>query len=256
MRTVTCCLILITAMSMIQAADSPAVQFQPGCLAKIYPMGKLIEPTQWNVFKDNKDCWPITTLPDAPTEILRLPSLPTVEAINLDRIWNKVEDPSRLVESKMGCLRDVNYYAIEFEGYFLAPQEGTYSFTITSDDPVALYVEGNLLAQHTQAASPTECPSLNAGETGVTKDYLTDSHLIPSIWSAQGTASMTPNRWYHISLMCRQRWIQPARQLNQFNRNFYHSSDLNRGAVLRTIVLGPDQKAVPLSLSLPIQAKP
>lgn len=255
MRTVTCCLILITAMSMIQAADSPAVQFQPGCLAKIYPMGKLIEPTHWNVFKDNKDCWPITTLPDAPTEILRLPSLPTVEAINLDRIWKKREDPSRLVESKMGCLRDINYYVVEFEGYFLAPQEGSYSFTVTSDDPVALYIEGNLLAQHVQAANPTESPSLAAGQNAVLPDDLADSHLVPSTWTAQGTASMTPNRWYHLSLVCRQRWVAPARQADS-NSRYYYTSDLNRGAVLRTIVLGPDQKAVPLSLSLPIQAKP
>ncbi len=242
--------LFFAAMSL--AFTEEQVQFQPGVLAKIYAVGRYPQEAKlaWNEVKADVPGWPIKELPDAPVEVLRLKELPVVEATSMTDIAAKGE-PSRLVTSKLGVLRGCNFYAVEFEGYLQSTTEGISTIGVTSDDPVDVYVEGKRILSSGFSASPITGPTFKENETANwPKDSLDDQRLVPSVATAQGSIRLSPNKFYHVLIVARQRWF-PAARAND-GSSWIRTVDINRGAVFRVSLCGPDGKTGPLSLQLPV----
>ena len=229
------------------------VQFQPGVLAKVYAIGTYPQDAKltWNEMKPDVPGWPIKELPDAPVEVMRLKELPIVEATSMKDIAAKGE-PSRLVTSKSGVLRGCNFYAVEFEGYLQSTTDGISTFGITSDDPVEVFVEGKRILSQEFSASPITGPTFRDRETANwPTESLDDPRLVPSLATAQGSVRLSPNKYYHVVIVVRQRWLPAARAFND-NPVWIRTVDLNRGAVFRATLCGPDGKTGPLPLHLPV----
>lgn len=253
---------LIVVLACPFALHAEAVTFSPGCLAKIYVIGNFLpDPDAGNspplavvTEKQMKGLWPINTLPDGPMEVLRLPNIPIVAAPVASNVCYGLEEPNHLIESKTGILNNVNVYAVEFEGYFLASKEGLYTFGALSDDPFEIYVEGNKVAESSFAANMSEGPrSGNRPDDAVIDGDLKKDDSFPcSSNSAQGTTKLAPGRWYAVSILARQRWMaayhNPIYIHDVGGRN---ARDVNRGACLTVTVSDPNGVSGPLKLSLP-----
>ena len=247
--------VLLCFVLLSPAIAEDQIQFQPGVLAKIYAVGVYPQDAKltWNEMKADVPGWPIKELPDAPVEVLRLKELPTVEATSLKDIAAKGE-PTRLVTSKSGVLRGCNFYAVEFEGYLQSTIDGVSTIGITSDDPVEVFVEGKRILNSDFSASPVRGPSAKESERSFWPvESLDNPILVPDVATAQGTFRLSPNKFYHVLIVARQRWFQAARaiQPNGMN-NWIRTVDLNRGAVFRATLCGPDGKTGPLPLQLPV----
>jgi PA14 domain len=235
------------------ALHAEAVTFSPGCLAKIYVIGefKMERKTLDGVSTaELNGLWPITTLPDAPAETQRLPSFPAIKATPLNKIVYENADPNYLVNSKAGVLKNVNIYAVEFEGYFQSPVEGIYTFTITADDPTELFIEGNKITATQQVANLSDGPRRisNVDYDWVSADAVKTNLVDITTETVQGSAKLAPGRWYAVTVVARQLWMHPYR--NTYN-NAWASRDVNRGAYLTINVNDPTGKSAPLQLSLP-----
>lgn len=246
--------ILILGAAALVAEDQ--VQFQPGVLAKIYACGAWSGKLLWNDYTDSSGLWPIKVLPDSPGEILRLKELPVVEATTLTQLRKNIA-PSLLVNPKSAILRGQNFYAVEFEGYLIAPTEGIYTVVISCDDPYEVYMEGKLIVKSEWAADPKLGPVLsgdpfNPEQCRVPDGSENDVHLVGSTATKQASVQLSPNKFYHTLIVCRQRWI-PATVLRYGTEWF--TPDLNRGAVFRASLTTPDGKSGPLALQLPVIAK-
>jgi hypothetical protein len=247
----TCTLVLISAATLQMLAEETVV-FQPGCLAKIYVCGKY--PDKYELthdkFKDDVPEWPIKVLPDAPAEVLKLKELPVAEATPLSKIWDKTKaEPSRLVQSKADVLRGANFYAVEFEGYLQATVAGVHTIGIVSDDPVEVFVEGKSVLKFDFCASPIDGPRQNGSMQWDARQLEDQPALIAATMASQGSFSVSPNKWYHVVILAKQRWY-PATRSGDNNGIF--TSDLNRGAVFRATLTTPDMKSGPLLLQLPV----
>ena len=235
------------------AVAEETVQFQPGVLAKIYACGRLPAetPLAWNKAPVDVPEWPIKALPDSPVEVLRLKELPLVDATSMNEIANKKGEPSRLVASKADVLRGCHFYAVEFEGYYLSPLDGVYTIGVTSDDPVTVFIEGKQVLSSEFVASMIHGPGINDREPNNWQvDKLDDPRLVPSVSTAQGSVHLAPNKYYHVLILARQRWLPASRAFN--SNTWIFTSDLNRGAVFRTVLTTPDGKTGPLPLALPV----
>ena len=186
-------------------AAEDQVQFQPGVLAKVYACGAFSGKLWWQEYKDTSNLWPIDKLPDSPGEILRLKELPIVDATPLPQLA-KDGIPSYLVNPKTGILRGVNFYAVEFEGYFSAPIEGVYTLVITSDDPIEVFIEGKSVCKSDYAADPIYGPTLTGQDRGgnpngsvVAVDQGADPRLKAYSATIQASLRLAPNKW----LSCR-----------------------------------------------------
>jgi PA14 domain len=243
------------------ALHAESVSFSPGCLAKIYVIGnfpldpeaKKKSPLMAVTEKQMKGLWPIVTLPDGPVEILRLPQMPTVAALPISKLCLESEQPNHLVESKTGILTNVNVYAVEFEGYFLAAKEGIYTFGAISDDPVEIYVEGNKIAESTFAADLSDGPRIgDNAEDLVNEVDVKANRVVGTTSSTQGSVKLAPGRWYAVTIVARQRWMAAYHFSRRIDGSPYWSSrDANRGACLAVTASGPDGMSGPLKLSLP-----
>jgi hypothetical protein len=247
-----CTLVLLSAATAQMLAEETVV-FQPGCLAKIYVCGKYSDnyELKQTKFKDDVPEWPIKVLPDAPVEVLKLKELPVVEATPLAKIWGKNKAvPSRLVESKADVLRGANFYAVEFEGYLQATVAGIHTIGIVSDDPIEVFVEGKSILKSDISVSPIEGPSKNGDDKLWPGNELEDQPaLVASVTASQGSFSVSPNKWYHVIILAKQRWY-PATRATHYENVF--TTDLNRGAVFRATLTTPDMKSGPLFLQLPV----
>ena len=255
-------LILIFGMAALAAEDQ--VQFQPGVLAKIYACGSFTGTITFNAMTDTSGNWPIKNLPDSPGEIQRLREFPIVEATSLKRL-NSGSLPSYLVTPKTSILRDINYYAIEFEGYFLAPLDGVYTLVVNSDDPIDLFIEAKSVLKSEYSVSPIIGPTLDGAElrsphtenlaydSWVNEKDFENSRIVASAATLQASVRLSPNKYYHTVVVCRQRWF-PAMGLSDGYKNC-RTSSLNRGAVLKIVVVNPDGKSGALSLQLPASTK-
>jgi len=251
------CLILLCVTLSPLAAET--VTFQPGCLAKVYALGSLPVGKQlaWNEVNDDEKAWPVKVLPDAPSEILRLKSLPEVDVTPLEDIILKRLQPSVLVNAT--CLTGINYYAVEFEGYFLAGQEGVYGFGVTSDDPVKIIVEGQLIGESSYSANPVAGP-VEYGDSGpfwleadIKPDAPSPDLRRGSAGAALGAVSCAPNRWYNVQIIALQRRIQASRTRVSDRRGWgYYTTDINRGAIFHATMTTPDNKSGPIPLHLPV----
>jgi PA14 domain len=234
------------------ALHAEAVTFSPGCLAKIYVIGqfKMERKTLDGVSTaELNGLWPITTLPDAPAETLRLPAFPAIKATPLSKIIYENAEPNYLVTSKAGVLKNVNIYAVEFEGYFQSPVEGIYTFTVTADDPTELFIEGNKIAATEQTAKLSDGPRRNSRDDDWVSADATKNNLVDtSTDTVQASVKMAPGRWYAVTIVARQLWMSPYRN---FSSSGGSSRDINRGAHLTINVSDPIGKSAPLQLSLP-----
>lgn len=239
------------------ALHAETVSFSPGCLAKIYVIGqfKLERKTLDGVsITELNGLWPITTLPDAPAEVQRLPTFPAIKATPLAKILFEGAEPNYLVNSKAGVLKDVNIYAVEFEGYFQSPVEGVYTFTVTADDPTELYIEGNKIIATETAANLSDGPHMNSGNSDWVHFESVKTNLVDiSTQTVQASSRLAPGRWYAVTIVARQRWMQPYRNNRDGSGSnlFWTSRDVNRGAYLTINVSDPTGKSTPLQLSLP-----
>ena len=249
-----CTLVLFSAATLQMLAEETVV-FQPGCLAKIYVCGKYADKNEltWEKFKDDVPEWPIKVLPDAPVEVLKLKELPIVDATPLHKIWDqKIKAvPSYLVQSKSDVLRGVNFYAVEFEGYLQTAVAGIHTIGIVSDDPVEVFVEGKSILKSDISASPIDGPSKNGNERMWPEKEMEDQPtLAASVTASQGSFNVSPNKWYHVVILAKQRWYRASTSKN-FNSTPY-TTDINRGAVFRATLTTPDMKSGWLVLQLPV----
>ena len=248
-----CTLVLISAATLQMLAEETVV-FQPGCLAKIYVCGKYSDKYELthDKFKDDVPEWPIKVLPDAPVEVLKLKELPVVDATPLSKIWDKTKaEPSRLVESKAGVLRGANFYAVEFEGYLQATGAGVHTIGIVSDDPVEVFVEGKSILKSDISASPIDGPSKKDENKCWPISELEDQPaLVATVTASQGSFNVSPNKWYHVVILAKQRWYRASASMPYGGMCF--TTDLNRGAVFRATLTTPDMKSGPLLLQLPV----
>ncbi len=255
------CLILLCVTLAPLAAET--VTFQPGCLAKVYALGSLPagKPPTWNTVTDDPKIWPIKALPDAPSEILRLKALPEVDVTPLEDVIFKNISPSMLVTAP--SLTGINYYAVEFEGYFLATREGVYGFAATSDDPVKIIVEGQLIGESTYSADPTDGPREFGDEgtyggtwwreSSMRQDPPVQAFRQGSAGAAQGAVSCAPNRWYAVQMVAFQRALPASKSLNfRVTTRGYYTTDINRGAIFHATMTTPDNKSGPIPLHLPV----
>lgn len=250
----------LVALLAVNVIAEETVAFQPGLLAKIYVCGKYPEESiaDWDKIKLDVADWPIKALPDAPAEIQRLRELPEVEPTSLEAIFTKRADPNYLVPTKSGIMRGVNFYAVEFEGYYFAAQEGLYTVTVTSDDPVDVFIEGKLVLRSEFAANPIEGPT-NRLDRCLWNSPWNKMPPFGSIATKQATFRCSPNRYYHVLLVCRQRWYAASRRSASGGENpnpewnyGVTTCDLNRGAVLKVVLATPDNKSGPMALQLPV----
>lgn len=259
-------LILAAILATPITLHAETVSFSAGCLAKIYVIGNFpfdpdsgkSSPVAIVTEKQLKGLWPIENLPDGPVEILRLPNLPTVNAVPLSKLCLASESPNHLVESKSGILTNVNVYAVEFEGYFQAPKEGVYTFGAISDDPVEIYIEGNKIAESTFAANLSDGPHWGAENANdmVHEINIKADRVLGTTAALQGSAKLAPGRWYAITILARQRWMAAVHhkafaRIGDNNDVAWPSRDANRGACLTVTVTTPDGVSGPLKLSLP-----
>ncbi len=214
MRMLPAFLCVLTA-GAVMAED--AVTYEPGCTAKIYVIGRHNEHEK----KENDKLWPIKALPDAPSETIRLPGGPNIETDPSDKTNNGY--PNYLVRSKLGLLKDVNYYAVEFEGWVQAKADGVYTISTQSDDPVEIFMEGKPVLRSDFFAN-WESRSLNELET------------------AQGSVKLSVNKWYHVAVISRQRWCRSDGN---------GSWNTNRGAHLKVWMATPGGQASIIPLCLP-----
>lgn len=223
----------------LYAADE--VTYEPGCLAKIYVIGRVMGDANElpdGSDKENLKLWPIVSLPDSPAETLRLNGLPAVTAVPADA--NNGGHPNALVRSRTGILRDANYYAVEFEGWFKADQDGVYTISVQSDDPVEIYVEGKSVAKST-----------------FTADWTRKSYTLPAqSGSGQGSMKLAKDRWYHTAIIAKQRWgrsyLNADYPWNQkVGIEMREGVNSNRGASFKAFLNTPDGVTTPLALMLP-----
>ncbi len=241
-------ILIACSLVVLSAADTDAtVSWAPGCLAKIYLCGKAEVPEGNEVRAGS--AWPIKALPDAPAEVLQLPNLPQVDAPPASDLANKGTESNPLVVSKKRVLDlSTNFYAVEFEGYYLSTTDGVYTIAVTSDDPVELFVEGKSLLKSDVSANP------NLGRVGQYGDYwaadkLNSPNLLPETTAVQASLRLAPNRYYHVVVLARQQWYRTSKLT--YGNHPFNARDLNRGAVLRSTICTPDGKTAPLSLFLP-----
>lgn len=248
---------VILACTLAQAEEQ--VQFQPGVLAKIYACGAYTGTMDWqNMSVDTSNAWPIKALPDAPGEVQRLREFPTIEATPLTEMAKGVP-ASKLVKPKTNILTGINYYAVEFEGYLLADMEGVYTLVVTSDDPVQIFIEGKSILNDFFEANPILLGvKYNGGPNEVPDAEVNNPLIIPSVNTSQASFKLSPNKYYQMTVICRQRWLAASGD-KSFVKNGYANAffmcNLNRGAVLRVTLTTPDGKSAPLSLQLPVVAK-
>lgn len=209
-------LILLTA-GAVMAEDT--VTYEPGCTAKIYVIGRF-EKDQ----KENDKLWPIKALPDAPSETVRLTGGPNVETNPSDKTNNNGH-PNYLVRSKLGLLNDVNYYAVELEGWVQAKTDGVYTISLQSDDPVEIFMEGKSIVRSEFIAN-------------------WDSEIANELGTAQGSVKLTASKWYHVSIIARQRWFR-------FETYYSQIRNTNRGAHLKVWMATPGGQAAIIPLCLP-----
>ena len=245
------CALILLSLTLVQlgAVENDAtVSWVPGCTAKIYLCGKAEVPEGNEVRAGS--AWPIRALPDAPAEVLQLPNLPQVDAPPASDLANKSAESNPLVVSKKRVLDlSTNFYAVEFEGYYLSMAEGVYTIAVNSDDPVELFVEGKSLLKSDFSANPN-LGRVGQSNDGWQSDKLANPNLLPETVSVQASLRLAPNRYYHVVLLARQQWYRTSKLV--YSGYPFFSRDLNRCAVLRTTICAPDGKTTPLSLSLPV----
>jgi hypothetical protein len=231
---------ILSLLAVAVPLTAAEVTYEPGCLAKIYVVGRVVGDANEvppGTDKDNQKLWPITALPDSPAETLKLSALPAVDVVASDP--NNGGNPNTLVRSRSGILRDVNYYAVEFEGWFKAEQDGIYTLSVQSDDPVEVYVEGKAILRSTFVA-----------------DWTRTSYELPlQSGSAQGSMKLAKDRWYHVALIAKQRWakslVHSGWRGHQREREWNENVNSNRGASFKAFLNPPTGSTMPLALSLP-----
>lgn len=237
---------LILAGSVLAADGDPVVTWTPGCLAKIYVCGKA-EVAEGRDIKTGP-AWPIKSLPDSPAETLMLQNIPAVEPPAPSEMFAKNIPANYLLPKSKLLTGGVNFYAVEFEGYYLAPIDGIYTFSVESDDPVTIFVEGKQVAINEFAANP----SLGRKSTDADwwhKDLLNDPQVKIETALTQGSVRMSPNRYYHVVILNMQQWYSVTRE--RYNGVLIMARDFNRGAFFKAFINTPDGKTSSLSLSLP-----
>jgi hypothetical protein len=245
----TCLLLLLFASWHLshlvageEAAAAKPVEFTPGCLASIFVASE----------------WPIKSLPEAPTEVLRLAKVPVVEPTWLDEVGGNT-----LVQSKLGALKNVREYAVVFDGFFFAKSAGKYGFTVQSDDPFQVFIEGNELKRlhgdfSVEADSWTPVYHFNGHSEG----YISDkSTILKSRFFSTLTDAVTlgENRWYRLQIVCKQRWW-PAQKKHkdlkqkplqeQGQETMWQNILDAQGARFSSLVSSPEGTTTPLQLYL------
>lgn len=244
MRNILCALLAASAWA---ADGDQVVTWSPGCLAKIYVCGKA-EVAEGRDVRPGPS-WPIKALPDSPAETQMLTALPAVDFPPGPDVFAKMLPPPYLVTKSKVLTGGVNFYAVEFEGYFLSTSEGTYTFSAETDDPVEIYLEGNAVAKHDFSANPNYGKKSRRGDDWWHKDWMLDPGLKPETAVAQGSVRLAPNRYYHVVLLNRQQWYPATGERS--NDQHMLARDFNRGAFFKAFVNTPDGKTAPLALALP-----
>lgn len=217
---------IISSLTILLAADPPApvaakpVEFVEGCNAMLY----------------TSKVWPIGQLPEAPAEVVKLPSLPVVRSNFDGRAGGNL-----LVASALGILDDAHYYAVVFDGYFFSADEGKYGFTITSDDPIQTWIEG------------TEIPGLKSDFTVLAPEVRGDSAIraieqmvvTPKTATVSDSVLLGANRWYRVTILCSQ-----VRVPVYFAKSYPEDERNRAGAFFRAFVTSPAGATVPLTLHL------
>ncbi len=240
----TCLLLLLFASWHLshlvageEAVAAKPAEFTPGCLASIFVASE----------------WPIKSLPEAPTEVLRLAKVPVVEPT-----WSYETGGNTLVQSKLGALKDVREYAVVFDGFFYAKSAGKYGFTVQSDDPFQVFIEGNELKRlHSDFSVEAD------GWTADSYSHcLTDpAPLLKSRNFATSTDAVIlgENRWYRLQIVCKQRWwptqgkhrtITEAGIKQQSQEVIWKTIQDAQGARFSSLVTSPEGTTAPLQLYL------
>lgn len=212
MRLAIPCLLFFCGVAGF-TADEP-VTYEPGCLAKIYVIGMS------NDYND-KRFWPIQAVPDTPSEVIRLREGPNIEG-GRDPENNSL--PNRLITSKIGILNEVNFYVVEYEGWLGCKNEGIYTLSAQTDDPIEIFVEGRSVIKTDHAAEIN-----NASERDIS--------------ISQASIKLGGSRYYHVSILAKQRWYKI-----KFNGDQPH---YNAGAHLKVWLASPSGKPAIIPLCLP-----
>ena len=210
MRLIPCFLLLCGVAGF--AADEP-VTYESGCLAKIYVIGKSNDP-------DDKRFWPVQAIPDTPGEVIRLREGPNIEAKGVDP--ENENQPNRLVSSKIGLLSQVNFYVVEYEGWVGTKAEGVYTLSAQLDDPVEIFIEGRSVLKLDFSSN------INDGSKQIS--------------TAQVSVKLAASKYYHVSIVAKQRWwVGDGNPNNCFSR----------GAHLKIWLANPAGKPSLIPLCLP-----
>ncbi len=225
-----------------EAATAKPAEFIPGCLASIFVANE----------------WPIKSLPEAPTEVLHLTKVPVVEPT-----WSHEAGGNTLVQSKLGALKDVREYAVVFDGFFFAKSTGKYGFTVQSDDPFQVFIEGNEL-KRLHSDFSVEADSW-IGNSAYGNTFLDVRDSISTILKSRMISTMTDSvilgesRWYRLQIVCKQRWwpVQVKhRQITEAAIKKYDQETIwkiiqdAQGARFSSLVTSPEGTTVPLQLYL------
>ncbi len=245
-------LLVLGCCTLLAAGDAdPVVTWVPGCLAKVYACGTA-EVGNGQEVKPGAG-WPIKALPDSPGEVLLLPAVPTVESPTAVDLFIKTA-PTNVLLPKSKMLAGVNFYAVEFEGYYLAASEGVYAIAAASDDPLEIYVEGKLIAKDETFADPNKGRMYHERDWVKTEVIKGTDPPTMATHALHGSVKLSPNRYYHVVIVNRQQWYPASRVYLAGSTDSYFARDLNRGAYFKAWATTPDNKTTPLQLYLP-QAK-
>jgi hypothetical protein len=93
--------------------------------------------------------WPPTAIPEAPLATVSLPALDDIVPAWVVRPGRTTAVPNRLIEHK--SLDEQRFYAVEFSGYWYPRATGraedAYAFSVESNGPVTLLVDGRTVAK-------------------------------------------------------------------------------------------------------------
>ncbi len=165
------------------ATATPATRYTAGVQAKVF-----ILPADTD--------WPPASLPKAPGEAMKLTGLPQVSGDPVGP--EKSRRANTLVESQMGILDGVRFYAVQFSGWIYAPEDGDYGFVVRSNGPYLFTIEGQEIARSAYFFDYSKY--LHSYNGLVVFDNLPADAKLTN--TTQGTAKLTAHRYYRIELTC------------------------------------------------------
>ncbi len=105
-----------------------------------------------------------------------------------------------LVESQMGILDGVRFYAVQFSGWIYAPEDGDYGFVVRSNGPLIGSPSRARRSRGLRISSSYSKYLHSYNEFLVVFDNLPADAKLTN--TTQGTAKLTAHRYYRIELTC------------------------------------------------------